>query len=160
LQEKVVNKRNPKGQNSIAKTVLRSSIYFGKRFDPNGRNNLMYSLSINGSTILGRHGHVMIASSWIYNYLCNQYLLPLTWVRILSRRGVLDTKLCNKVCQWLSAGTWFSPGALVSSTNKTDRHDITEILLKVALNTISLTIVGNMYDASSGKVIVTRHRHI
>jgi hypothetical protein len=30
----------------------------------------------------------------------------------------------------------FSPGPLVSSTNKTHRHDITEILLKVALNTI------------------------
>jgi hypothetical protein len=30
-------------------------------------------------------------------------------------------------------GQWFSP---VSSTIKTDRHDITEILLKVALNTI------------------------
>jgi hypothetical protein len=29
---------------------------------------------------------------------------------------------------------------LVSSTNKTDSHDITEILLKVALNTISLTL--------------------
>jgi len=28
----------------------------------------------------------------------------------------------------------------VSSTNKTDRHDITEILLKVALNTIFLTL--------------------
>jgi len=28
----------------------------------------------------------------------------------------------------------------VSSTNKTDRHDITEILLNVALNTITLTI--------------------
>ena len=27
-------------------------------------------------------------------------------------------------------------GTLVSSTNKPDRHDITEILLKVALNTI------------------------
>jgi len=27
----------------------------------------------------------------------------------------------------------------VSSTNKTDHHDITEILLKVALNTITLT---------------------
>ena len=27
----------------------------------------------------------------------------------------------------------------VSSTNNTDRHDITEILLKVALNTITLT---------------------
>ena len=34
---------------------------------------------------------------------------------------------------------WFSPGPPVSSTNKTDRHDITEILLKVALNTIKLT---------------------
>jgi hypothetical protein len=32
---------------------------------------------------------------------------------------------------------WFSPGTQVSSTNKTDRHDITEILLKVALNTIN-----------------------
>ena len=31
----------------------------------------------------------------------------------------------------------FSPGSPVSSTNKTDRHDITEILLKVALNTIN-----------------------
>jgi hypothetical protein len=34
----------------------------------------------------------------------------------------------------------FSPGTLVSSTNKTDRHDITEILLKVELNTITLTV--------------------
>jgi hypothetical protein len=36
-------------------------------------------------------------------------------------------------------GPWFSPGPPVSSTNKTDRHDITEILLKVALNTINKT---------------------
>jgi hypothetical protein len=32
-----------------------------------------------------------------------------------------------------------SPGLPVPSTNKTDRHDITEILLKVALNTIKQT---------------------
>jgi hypothetical protein len=31
---------------------------------------------------------------------------------------------------------WFCPD---SSTNKTDHHNITEILLKVALNTITLT---------------------
>jgi hypothetical protein len=31
----------------------------------------------------------------------------------------------------------FSPSTPVSSTNKTDRHDITEILLKVALSTIT-----------------------
>ena len=46
--------------------------------------------------------------------------------------------LCDKACQWLAAGLWFSPGTLVSSINKTDNHDITEILLKVALNTINL----------------------
>jgi hypothetical protein len=44
--------------------------------------------------------------SWIYNFLCNR------------DRSVV-----------------FS-GHSVSSTNKTDRHDITEILLKVVLNTI------------------------
>jgi hypothetical protein len=49
------------------------------------------------------------------------------------------TTLCDKVCQWLATGRWFSPGPPVSSTNKTDRHDITEILLKVALNTIKQT---------------------
>jgi hypothetical protein len=31
-------------------------------------------------------------------------------------------------------GRRFSPGASVSSTNKADRHDIAEILLKVVLN--------------------------
>jgi hypothetical protein len=34
----------------------------------------------------------------------------------------------------------FFAGTPVSSTNKTDRHDLTEILLKVALNTINLTL--------------------
>ena len=43
----------------------------------------------------------------------------------------------TKVCQWLATGRWFSQGTPVSSTNKTDRHDISEILLKVALNTIN-----------------------
>jgi hypothetical protein len=39
------------------------------------------------------------------------------------------------------AGWWFSPDTPVSSTNKTDRHDITEILLKVAVNTITFTLL-------------------
>ena len=62
--------------------------------------------------------------SWIYNYLCNQCLSPLKlsfW--ILLRRGALGTTLCDKESQWLGAGWWFSLGTLVSSTNKTDRHD-------------------------------------
>ena len=37
-------------------------------------------------------------------------------------------------CEFVS-----TPGTTVSPTNKTDRHDISEILLKVALNTIKQT---------------------
>ena len=44
----------------------------------------------------------------------------------------------SKVCQWLAAGWWFSP---VSSTNKIERQDKTEILLKVALNTNPIQLV-------------------
>jgi hypothetical protein len=43
------------------------------------------------------------------------------------------------ICQWLAADQWFSLCTPVSSTNKTDHHDIAEILLKVTLNTITLT---------------------
>jgi len=72
----------------------------------------------------------IIYGSWIYN----KCLSPLElWVRTRSWRGVLDTTLCDRVCQWLATGRWFSSGTPVSSTNITDRHSITEILLKVAL---------------------------
>jgi hypothetical protein len=57
-----------------------------------------------------------------------------------SWRGVLGTTIYNKVCQWLAIGQWFSPGTPDSSINKIDHHDITEILLKVALNTLTLTL--------------------
>jgi hypothetical protein len=40
----------------------------------------------------------------------------------------------DKVYQLLTHGRWFSPGTPVSSTTKTDRHDIAEILLKVTLS--------------------------
>jgi hypothetical protein len=46
-------------------------------------------------------------------------------------------QICDKVCQWLATVWWFSLGNSVSCTIKTDHHDITEILLKVALNTIN-----------------------
>ena len=70
----------------------------------------------------------------MYFFICNQCLPPLTlWVWIPLGRGVLNITLCDKICQW------FSHGTPVSSTNKIDRHNITEILLKVVLNTITLT---------------------
>ena len=32
--------------------------------------------------------------------------------------SVIDTTLCDKVCQWLVTGCWFYPGTPISSTNK------------------------------------------
>ena len=61
--------------------------------------------------------------SWIYNYLCNQRLAPLMWVQV---------------------------PLMVSSINN-DRHEITEILLKVELNTIILT-------SASGKTLLGQER--
>jgi hypothetical protein len=58
-------------------------------------------------------------------------------------RGVLDTTLCDNVCKSLAAARWFSPGATISSTNKTDCHDLTEILLNLALNTINIVNPNN-----------------
>ena len=56
---------------------------------------------------------------WVYNYLCNQYLSPLTlWVRITLSRGFLNT-IQPYVIKYFS--------------------DMTEILLKMALNTINQT---------------------
>jgi hypothetical protein len=45
---------------------------------------------------------------------------------------------------------WFSPGTPSSSTTKTGRHDIAEILLKVALNTIN----------KSNQIISRNHIHV
>ena len=54
-------------------------------------------------------------------------------------QDVLDTKLCDKVFQRPATGWWYiSPVNPVFSSNKADRHDIVEILLKVAINIITL----------------------
>ena len=37
---------------------------------------------------------------------------------LCSWPGVLDTTLCDKVCQWLATGQWFSLGTPVSSTKQ------------------------------------------
>jgi hypothetical protein len=50
----------------------------------------------------------------------------------------------HKVYQLLVYGRWFSPGIPTSSTTKTGRHDIAEILLKVALNTKNQSVNQNM----------------
>jgi hypothetical protein len=41
----------------------------------------------------------------------------------------------DKAYQLLAYGRWFPPGTPASSTTKTGRHNIAEILLRVALST-------------------------
>jgi hypothetical protein len=58
-------------------------------------------------------------------------------LKISKHKGALDTTWCHQVYQWLVTGRWFSTGTPISSTNKTDSHDILEILL----NTITLALL-------------------
>jgi hypothetical protein len=81
-------------------------------------------------------------------------------VRIPIRRGLLDTTSCDKVCQWLMTGRWFSLGTPVSSTNKTDRHDITEILLKVASYAINLNLIFIISDFWDRGIFIYRCKRL
>jgi hypothetical protein len=64
--------------------------------------------------------------------------LPITSkVVSLIPEGILNIQHYVIVCWRLAAGQWFFSRY---SINKTYRHDITEILLKVALNTITLMV--------------------
>jgi len=88
----------------------------------------------------GRPGHHHMVVGFTTTYAISAYYHCSCEFESRSWRGVLDTTLSDKVCQWLATGQWFSMGTSVSSTNKTDSHDITEILLKVASNNIILTL--------------------
>lgn len=75
-----------------------------------------------------------LAPEWKSNLTI--HLWSLTWYINFKRfvQGEFN-KQEKKVCQRLVSGQWFSQGIIVSSINMTDRHDITEVLLKVLLNT-------------------------
>jgi hypothetical protein len=49
----------------------------------------------------------------------------------------------------LAHGRWFSPGTPASSTTKTGRHDMAEILLKVVLSTKNHSITNEYFWFSS-----------
>ena len=77
------------------------------------------------------------------NNSCN----PITnavWVRArffeLQKKYTRLAAASNKVYQLLVHDRWFSPGTPASSTTKPGRHDIVELLLKVALSTNNQSI--------------------
>jgi hypothetical protein len=61
-------------------------------------------------------------------------LRPAFW---MTKRCTRLAAASDKAYQVLAHGRWFSPRTPAFSTTKTGRHDIAEILLKVALNTIN-----------------------
>ena len=94
---------------------------------------LLYHLALIGTVVSCSYG------SWIYNCQWKQCLSPLTlWVRnpIMARctRYIYVIKFVSDL--WKVIG--FLRGLRLPPPNTTDSHDITQILLKVTLNTITL----------------------
>jgi hypothetical protein len=71
------------------------------------------------------------------------YLITFIECARLCKLGKGCTRLaaaCDNFYQLLAHDQWFSSDIPASSTTKTGRHDIAEILLKVALNTKNQSI--------------------
>jgi len=79
----------------------------------------LHLICLNIYTPMGRRGRdrmevgfITICAIRAYHHLSYEFEPRSLW-------GVLDTTLCDKVCQWLAVGRWFSLGTPVTSTNKT-----------------------------------------
>ena len=100
--------------------------------------------------------------------LFNTSYKPITntaWVRTrickLQKGCTRLAAASDKVYQLLAHGRWFSLGIPASSTTKTGRHDIAEILLKVVLNTInqikSNLIINKNHDIAGILLLVSTY---
>jgi hypothetical protein len=74
------------------------------------------------------------------NYVVHQYRIAIPYLMSLMVRCTRNNNMKSLPLTCGMACRWFSPDSAVSSINKTDRHGITEILFKLALKTITLTI--------------------
>jgi hypothetical protein len=89
-------------------------------------------------------------TAWVSAQLC-----------ILQKGCTRLAATSDKVYQLLAQDRWFSPSTPVSSTTKTGRHDIAEILLKVALNTkIQIKKIQILSLLIRNKCQITHYRHI
>jgi hypothetical protein len=69
------------------------------------------------------------------------------------KKGAFDSQpQVIKVYQLLAQGWWFSPGTPSSSTTKTGRHDIAEILLRVALKHQKSKSINPLFSKSTQEV--------
>ena len=82
-----------------------------------------------------------------------------------SRAALQITKRCarlaaasDNVYHLLAHGRWFSPSTPASSTTETGRHNIAELLLKMALNTINQIISLNVVMKTNSKMFFYRSK--
>ena len=105
-------------------------------------NNMLYTDATSGTGTAYHSGAgpgwLNELGSWITWQLIQAYYY-MAWVRAwlckLQKRCTRLAAASDKVYQLLAHGRWFSLGTPASFTIKTGRHDIAEILLKVALST-------------------------
>ena len=77
-----------------------------------------------------------------------------------KKEGTRLATASDKVDQLLAHGRWFSLGTPASSTTKTGRHDIAEILLKVALSTINQSSVIILLNVHREACRITKKKHL
>jgi len=76
---------------------------------------------------LGRRGRDRMVVGLITTCTISAYHHLICEFEPRSWQSVFDTTLYDKVCHSFATGRWFSPGTPVSFSNKTNRHDITDI---------------------------------
>jgi hypothetical protein len=72
---------------------------------------------------------------WLIDFWTNMAWIPVLLCK-LQKGCTRLTATSDKVYQLLAHGRWFSPGTLASSTTKTGRHDIAEILALIIWNAL------------------------
>jgi hypothetical protein len=89
--------------------------------------------------------------TWIYNYLCSQCLSPLKlWIWIShSWLGVLDTTLCDKVCQWDTAG-------IFSINSQTSVFYIPNLYFISQTSVFYIPNLCNLYPKSESNLMLNR----
>ena len=100
---------------------------------------------------------IYLFNKWIHIFFSIDSQLHVQWVpittNVLSSNPTLGEMysiqhyVINIVSDWQQV--WgFSPGTLVTSSNKTDHQDIIDILLNVALHTTILTITPKRFNTT------------
>jgi hypothetical protein len=107
----------------------------------NQRQRHWYLLLLWLTILFKERESIVVVIAW---YLITSAISAYHQIEPRSWRWVLDTTLCDKARQWFPTGQWFSLYSPVSYTNETNRHDIAEILLIVASNSIIHIIINDM----------------